>query len=87
MDLENKFLDAQQRSKKLDHQSNNNLLDLYSLYKQATEGDIKGNRPGMFDLKGAAKYDAWNLRQGMLKEEAMESYIELVNRLESESQI
>ena len=86
MDLEKQFLDAQARVKNLSHQpASNVLLDLYSLYKQATDGDVSDSKPGMFDFKGVAKYDAWTSRKGMLKEEAMESYIELVNRLQSES--
>jgi diazepam-binding inhibitor (GABA receptor modulator, acyl-CoA-binding protein) len=57
------------------------LLELYSLYKQATEGDVKGARPGMLDFKGRAKYDAWAGRQGTAKEAAKQAYVELVQRL------
>lgn len=81
MELQEKFADAQKRSKTLPPQSNSVLLDLYSLYKQATEGDISGSRPGMFDLKGGAKYDAWAGRKGLSKEEAMQEYINLVDKL------
>jgi len=48
--------------------SNDILLQLYSLYKQATEGDATGERPGGFDFKGAAKFDAWNAKKGKDKE-------------------
>jgi diazepam-binding inhibitor (GABA receptor modulating acyl-CoA-binding protein) len=82
MDLQEKFADAQKRSKNLPSQPNNVLLDLYSLYKQATEGDNNGSRPGMFDLKGGAKYDAWSSRKGMSQEVAMQEYINLVDKLE-----
>ena len=61
--------------------SNENLLKLYGFYKQATEGDITGYRPGGFDFKAIAKYDSWASLKGMAKEEAMKSYINLVNSL------
>uniref|UniRef100_A0A8C4I8X7 Acyl-CoA binding domain containing 7 n=1 Tax=Dicentrarchus labrax TaxID=13489 RepID=A0A8C4I8X7_DICLA len=53
------------------------LLDLYGLYKQAMVGDINTDRPGMVDLKGKAKWDAWNSRKGMSKDDAMSAYITL----------
>jgi diazepam-binding inhibitor (GABA receptor modulating acyl-CoA-binding protein) len=62
--------------------SNDELLQLYGLYKQATEGDVSGSRPGLLDLKGRAKYDAWAKRKGMSKEDAMKAYVALVDRLE-----
>ncbi len=64
--------------------SNDVLLKLYSLYKQATEGDVHGDRPGGFDFKGQAKYDAWEALKGKSKEDAANEYIELVNKLLSE---
>ncbi|XP_062517544.1 acyl-CoA-binding protein-like [Corticium candelabrum] len=59
------------------------LLNLYSLYKQATEGDINRDRPGMFSLNMAekAKWDAWNGRKGMSKEDAMKQYVEEAEKL------
>lgn len=56
--------------------SNDLKLEFYALYKQATEGDIRGKRPGMMDFVGRAKYDAWEKVQGMSSEEAMQKYIE-----------
>ena len=56
-------------------------LDLYGLYKQATQGDASGKRPGMMDIRGRAKFDAWSARQGMSKDDAMKAYIELANSL------
>ncbi|XP_051576260.1 acyl-CoA-binding protein-like [Myxocyprinus asiaticus] len=53
------------------------LLDLYGLYKQAIVGDINIDKPGMVDLKGKAKWEAWNLRKGMSDEDAMNAYISL----------
>jgi len=44
-------------------------------------GDVQGKRPGMLDVKGRAKYDAWAGRKGLGKEAAMQQYVELVGRL------
>lgn len=54
---------------------------LYALYKQATEGDVSGERPGGFDFKAIAKYDSWAEIKGKSKEDAMKEYVSLVNRL------
>jgi diazepam-binding inhibitor (GABA receptor modulator, acyl-CoA-binding protein) len=70
--------DVQKLSKKPD---NDTLLKLYSLYKQGTSGDVEGKRPGMLDIKGRAKYDAWAKLQGTSKKQAMEDYIRLVEKL------
>jgi diazepam-binding inhibitor (GABA receptor modulating acyl-CoA-binding protein) len=79
-----RFGEAQKRVLKLETRpSNEDLLDLYGLYKQATEGDVKGPRPGLLDLKGRAKFDAWSRRAGMTKDEAMKKYAALVDRLET----
>lgn len=70
-------------SRSLPNQSNDMLLALYSLYKQATAGDVSGKRPGVFDLKGRAKYDAWAAHKGMSQETARAQYVALVKRLGS----
>ena len=57
------------------------LLQLYALYKQATEGDVATEKPGFSDLVGRAKWDAWNKLQGLSREEAMQQYIDLVTSL------
>ncbi|XP_012673585.1 acyl-CoA-binding domain-containing protein 7 [Clupea harengus] len=57
------------------------LLDMYGLYKQATVGDVNIARPGMLDLKGKAKWDAWDSRKGMSKEDAMTAYIKLAKEV------
>ncbi len=76
------FVDAQERVKKLrSRPSNSELLDLYGLYKQATEGDVSGSRPGMLDPKGRAKYDAWSARKGTGREDAKTRYVALVDAL------
>jgi len=61
--------------------SNEELLQLYGLFKQATEGDVSGERPGGFDFKGIAKFDAWEELKGKTKEAAQQEYIQLVERL------
>lgn len=55
---------------------NDTKLALYALYKQATKGDASGKRPGMFDLVGRAKYDAWAKLKGMSRQDAEAAYIE-----------
>ncbi|MBB6098332.1 acyl-CoA-binding protein [Deinobacterium chartae] len=70
--------DAQQLPKR---PSNDDLLALYALYKQATTGDVQGERPGGFDFVGAAKYDAWAAKKGTDPETAMREYVALVERL------
>lgn len=60
---------------------NTTLLRLYALFKQATVGDVEGERPGAFDFKGRAKFDAWADLEGMDHDEAMTAYVELVDQL------
>ncbi len=62
---------------------NDALLDLYALYKQATTGDVTGDRPGMMDMVGRAKYDAWAKRRGETRESAMQAYTALVDKLKN----
>ena len=82
MALPEDFQSAQQRVKTLSQRpSNDTLLELYSLFKQATEGDVQGKRPGLLDLKGRAKFDAWAGRKGLGREAAMQQYVALVDRL------
>jgi len=81
MDIQ-KFESAVERSKQLTKRpTNEELLQLYSLYKQATEGDVTGERPGGFDFKGIAKHDAWSEMKGKSKDKAMEEYVALVEKL------
>lgn len=62
--------------------SNDILLQLYSLYKQATEGDVNTDPPSnAFDFVNKAKHDAWSNLRGKTKEDAMKEYVELVNKL------
>ncbi|XP_073438031.1 acyl-CoA-binding domain-containing protein 7 isoform X3 [Dendrobates tinctorius] len=57
------------------------LKELYGLYKQATVGDINIDCPGMLDLKGKAKWEAWNSKKGLSKEDAMSAYVSKANEL------
>lgn len=57
------------------------LLQLYALYKQATVGDVQGEKPGFFDFVGAAKYEAWEKLAGTATQDARQQYIELVRSL------
>jgi acyl-CoA-binding protein len=57
------------------------LLLLYALYKQASEGDVRGSRPGFFDFVGGAKYEAWEKLRGTDAEHARRQYVELVRKL------
>ena len=64
-----------------DRPDNLTLLKIYSLYKQSTEGDALGKRPGFTDMVGRAKYDAWAAVKGKSKDEAMQEYADLVESL------
>jgi acyl-CoA-binding protein len=85
MGINDDFTSATARSKEFTRRpSNEELLDLYALFKQATAGDNTDPRPGGFDFKAIAKHDAWSAKQGTPKEEAMKQYVALVDRLEKE---
>lgn len=85
MDLKTLFEQAAEESKTLsDRPSNDTLLQLYSLYKQATEGDVNVDPPANpFDFVSKAKYEAWSGLKGKTKEAAMQDYIALVGKLKN----
>ena len=86
MTLTEEFEKAVEDSRKLPARPDNeSLLELYALYKQAVEGDVTGERPGGFDFKAVAKYDAWASKKSLPREEAMRAYIELVQRLSKQA--
>jgi acyl-CoA-binding protein len=64
-----------------DEPDNTTKLRLYALYKQATEGDVAGQKPGFFDFVGTAKYEAWEKLRGTSKDQAMQQYVALVRKL------
>jgi diazepam-binding inhibitor (GABA receptor modulating acyl-CoA-binding protein) len=81
-DLNARFEAAAAAAKKTKKKPDNaTLLKLYSFYKQATDGDVKGNRPGGFDFVGGAKFDAWSKLKGTSADEAMTNYIKQVDKL------
>jgi diazepam-binding inhibitor (GABA receptor modulator, acyl-CoA-binding protein) len=80
--MSKEFENAVARSKEFTKRpSNEELLQLYALFKQATEGDVSGDRPGGFDFKAIAKFDAWEELKGKSQEQAMQEYVSLVNTL------
>jgi acyl-CoA-binding protein len=80
--LKARFESAVAESKTLPERPDNmTLLRIYALYKQATEGDATGERPGMTDFKGRAKFDAWSMLKGMTTDAAMQAYVDLIEEL------
>lgn len=81
-DLQARFEKAVAESKNLPARPDNQtMLKIYSLYKQATEGDNGGKRPGFTDIVGRAKFDAWKSIEGTSKDQAMQNYIDLIESL------
>jgi acyl-CoA-binding protein len=81
-DLKQRFEAAAAAVKKLkDDPGNDVKLELYALYKQGSEGDVQGKRPGFTDMIGRVKYDAWAKTKGLARDEAMKKYIDLVKSL------
>ncbi len=82
MSLEQAFLQAQTESKSLSERPDNmTLLKIYALFKQGSQGDVSGDRPGMTDFVGRAKFDAWANLRGLNQNDAMQQYIDLINSL------
>ena len=81
-DLKAAFEKAVAESKQLPEKPDNmTLLKIYALYKQATEGDVEGKRPGFTDMVARAKFDAWSEMKGQSADEAMQGYIDLIESL------
>ena len=81
-DMKKKFEAAAQAVKDLkDDPGNDAKLKLYALYKQGTEGEASGRRPGFTDMIGRAKFDAWSKVKGLSKDDAMKEYIALCRSL------
>ncbi|MBO9686044.1 acyl-CoA-binding protein [Roseateles chitosanitabidus] len=82
MSLKDQFDTAVADSKNLPERPDNaTLLQLYALFKQATTGDVEGDRPGMTDFVNRAKWDAWKTLEGKTNDQAMQAYIDLVEGL------
>lgn len=85
-DLAQKFRDTVDYVQNADgdfEPSNELKLKMYALYKQATEGDVTGKKPGMMDFVGRAKYTAWEELKGMSADEAMQTYIDAIEELKA----
>lgn len=81
-DLQARFQQAQADVKTLAERPDNTaMLELYAWFKQASLGDVSGERPGMMDFVNRMKFDAWDKLKGTNSEAAMQGYIDLVNRL------
>ena len=81
-DLKAKFEQAAEDVKKLEERPDNDtLLKLYALFKQGSDGDVSGPKPGFFDFVGTAKYEAWTKLKGMKGDEVMQKYVDLVKKL------
>ena len=81
-DLQSRFEQAAKDIHSLpERPDNDTLLRLYALYKQGSEGDVRGPRPGFFDFVGTAKYEAWEKLSGTASEDAMKKYVDLVRKL------
>ena len=77
-----KVEEAAERLKTLtERPSNEEFLELYGLFKQATVGDNKTSKPGMFDMKGSFKWKAWKDKSSMSQDDASEAYVALVDEL------
>jgi acyl-CoA-binding protein len=81
-DLKAKFEKASKDVQGLkERPDNDTLLRLYALYKQGSEGDVKGDKPGFFDFVGTAKYEAWAKLKGTSQDDAMKKYVDTVKKL------
>ncbi|MEI6802067.1 MAG: acyl-CoA-binding protein [Burkholderiales bacterium] len=80
--LKSKFDTAVTNSKQLTERPDNaTLLKIYALYKQATAGDNTEKKPGLMNMVGRAKWDAWNGLKGMASDDAMKQYVALIASL------
>jgi acyl-CoA-binding protein len=80
--LDERFQKAVADSKNLPERPDNmTLLKIYALYKQGSEGDVEGKRPGFTDMVGRAKWDAWNELKGKPQDEAKQEYVDLIEGL------
>lgn len=79
--LKDQFDAASKAALKLEDVGNTDKLKLYALYKQGTDGDAEGKRPGFTDMVGRAKFDAWAAVKGTAGDAAMQQYVDLVKKL------
>lgn len=83
-DLQKSFEQAAKDIQSLtERPDNETLLRLYAMFKQGSEGDVSGDKPGFFDFVGTAKYEAWAKLKGTAQDEAKQKYVDLVKKLAS----
>lgn len=81
-DLQKRFEQAAKDIQSLtERPDNETLLRLYAMFKQGSEGDVSGDKPGFFDFVGTAKYEAWAKLKGTAQDEAKQKYVDLVKKL------
>jgi acyl-CoA-binding protein len=81
-DIDQQFAQAQTDVTELPERPGNlTLLRLYALFKQGSTGDVSGDKPGMTDIVGKYKYEAWAALQGTPTDDAKARYVELVESL------
>jgi len=81
-DLKDQFQKAAKAVMNLpERPDNDTMLRLYALYKQGSEGDVRGAKPGFFDFVGTAKYEAWEKLIGTSQDDAMKKYVDAVKKL------
>ena len=80
--IEKQFEEAQIKLKTLtERPSNEELLNIYGLFKQATEGDNNTKKPSVFDMKGQFKWQSWKDKGSMSVQDACQGYINHVEKL------
>jgi acyl-CoA-binding protein len=81
-DLQKRFEQAAKDIQSLtERPDNETLLRLYAMFKQGSEGDVSGDKPGFFDFVGTAKYEAWAKLKGTAQDDAKQKYVDLVKKL------
>ena len=81
-DLQSRFEQAAKDVQGLSERPDNDtLLRLYALFKQGSDGDVHGEKPGFFDFVGTAKYEAWAKLKGTAPDDAKQKYVDLVKKL------
>ncbi len=81
-DLQKSFEQAAKDIQSLtERPDNDTLLRLYAMFKQGSEGDVSGDKPGFFDFVGTAKYEAWAKLKGTAQDDAKQKYVDLVKKL------
>ncbi len=81
-DLDERFQQAAEQAQQLpERPDNDTMLKLYALYKQGSQGDVTGDKPGFFDFVGVAKYEAWEKLKGTSQDDAKKQYVDLVESL------